>query len=66
MDELKPCPFCDGEAELLISDFGSNVGCTKCRARARSFIHGVDDLDGSDIKAIKAWNTRKGEDNVKI
>lgn len=58
MNDLLPCPFCGGEAELNISDFSSSVKCKECGVKSRCFIHGTDDLDGSDIKAIKAWNVR--------
>lgn len=35
MNELKPCPFCGGKAEMLISEYeGSRkeylVACTEC------------------------------------
>lgn len=68
MNELKPCPFCGGVAELLKSTecggFGlyvehAKVICVRCGATGARF----SDFDyGKDVftyKAIDAWNTRK-------
>ena len=59
MDELKPCPFCGGEAQAYImpcigsSDRGYVVECDQCWAKT-----GYYELrDG----AIAAWN-RRAED----
>lgn len=69
MAELKPCPFCGGEAELEhphsfgVSFEYSGVRCIKCRARIepilKSFSYSSDEL------AIEAWNRRtKIETNI--
>ena len=58
MDELKPCPFCGGDAELLslnnteqgLSPLYWYVVCTN--GCARTFRH------ISDHDAIEAWNRR--------
>ncbi len=53
MSELKPCPFCGGEALLLGSyERGYFVECNDCFAKTSNF--------GSEGKAesIVAWNTR--------
>lgn len=55
MDELKPCPFCGGEAEMLTAEsmnggylFG--IMCNDCRSRG--------DVYDTEAEAIEAWNTR--------
>lgn len=55
MSELKPCPFCGGEANTQIFDKVLNVGCPHCDIRTRFVLH--DELDA----AINAWNTRHVE-----
>ena len=57
LDELKPCPFCGGKAHFI---FDHNreylyVGCNNCRIKLGGFNPRTKD------KAIKCWNTRKGE-----
>ena len=47
---LKPCPFCDGEAELAIVKLWNHVYCKSCHARTTMY--------SSEGQAIEAWNTR--------
>lgn len=76
MVELKPCPFCGGEAELTVSGnwkYGAYiiVRCMDCRASGKGeYFRGIDPYDESlcpleDSKggtaAIRAWNRRVGE-----
>lgn len=48
--ELKPCPFCGGEAQVLNVVHHYMVCCTKC--------YGMVGLFDKERSAIKAWNRR--------
>lgn len=52
MTELKPCPFCGGEASKRLF-YGTRYGvyCDECDAR-------VGGLFGTEAEAVEAWNTR--------
>lgn len=52
-DKLKPCPFCQGEAELDM--LVSIISCKKCYVQ-------IGDIDYTEEKAIKAWNKREPAD----
>lgn len=50
--QLKPCPFCGGEARMLSGDgYWCQIGCIACGGRAEEFPQNWD-------KAIEAWNRR--------
>ena len=55
MSELKPCPFCGGEAHVMAQhwDDGSHVWWVECRACGAE---GKRCDDG--LEAIDAWNMR--------
>lgn len=59
MSELKPCPFCGGEANTLhrphVIDWRYSVGCND--DECRGFI-GLSWLYKTEAEAIAAWNTR--------
>lgn len=50
-EELKTCPFCGGEAEIVISGGDRRVDCKKCGARS--------DWYDTEAEAIAAWNRRE-------
>lgn len=54
MSELKPCPFCGGEAEIMSSGDGfTSIGCLVCNP-----LFGIMLQKTSRAEAIAAWNTR--------
>ena len=65
MDELKPCPFCGGEAEVeqipsaVWDKFVAHCKSSKCIA----FYIGYCDegIYDTKTKAIEAWNGRAGD-----
>lgn len=60
MDELKPCPFCGGEACFTINGLKKRIYCYCWVCGARGFsISYQDKPDQSQIKAVKReWNRR--------
>lgn len=58
MEDLKPCPFCDGEAEVNYVDLGGyedgyEVRCPDCGCGTDYFY--------TKQEAIEAWNRRAYE-----
>lgn len=62
--ELKPCPFCGGDASLIVKEFFGfpeedvyTVACNDCNSRS---------CYSDDRKeTVKVWNTRPAEDALK-
>lgn len=52
MTDLKPCPFCGGEAEFKIFDTICNVECSECFNGTRYYA--LDDYE----QVVAAWNAR--------
>ena len=60
MEELKPCPFCGGEAKIVHGDLGrsgSRVICKDCGC-STAFVS-ISTRYSCDTKAAEAWNTRE-------
>lgn len=53
--ELKPCPFCGGQAHIMQMGFPHWIYCEDCGAK----IHGGKIGDGAEEASIKAWNRRR-------
>lgn len=42
--ELKPCPFCGGEAKIYNNNDACHVRCTVCNATSATWQHGIMEL----------------------
>jgi hypothetical protein len=51
--QLKPCPFCGGDAKLKTREELAYIQCVNVEIHRAMFVDGAD-----DAKAIAAWNTR--------
>lgn len=58
MDELKPCPFCGGEAKVVDHGGFFTVGCTNLDCAAT-----IDLLEPSEENAVADWNRRAAPGN---
>lgn len=64
--ELKPCPFCGGEATLFVApEGGVFVKCVRCGAKTKCRVD--SDAFSKPTNAVKsvieAWNRRVKEEN---
>lgn len=64
--ELKPCPFCSGEAIVHVND-GVKVICRECGVSSKCLVDGYSQgrPNGGAIKSVvKAWNTRRPMERI--
>lgn len=54
--ELKPCPFCGGEAELCSTGVTAYVRCNKCKSTSAAVTAALE-ICAVD-ETIKIWNSR--------
>ena len=59
--KLKPCPFCGGEAHIIIKSFdifnhGAQIVCKECGARTQ-LIEPSCDYNAKE-KCVRLWNKR--------
>lgn len=62
--DLKPCPFCGGEAKLVNTMFAGDmyktVFCLACNANTNNF-NARDEK--SAMRAVDAWNRRANDES---
>lgn len=63
MFDLKPCPFCGGEAVLYV-DNGVRVYCRRCGAQSKTRCDNMSYSKPTNATAavIEAWNRRDGNE----
>lgn len=70
MDNLKPCPFCGGNAVLIAySTCSGAVGCVKCLFRSDKYwdepmTSPKDERKKWKEVAAEAWNRRVSDENA--
>lgn len=66
MDQLKPCPFCGGEAFMeswvARKGFEANVHCNSCSAMVYTITYDFEEQ--AEKNAIEQWNRREPIDKV--
>ena len=61
MFELKPCPFCGGNARLLVNG-GVRVICTRCYVSTRVLKDELESASSAVELSVEAWNRRAKND----
>ena len=60
MTELKPCPFCGGEAKINLFLGNYCVACNNCMGAI------LPAKGMTEEEAVTAWNTRVGENHEEL
>lgn len=58
MAELKPCPFCGGEAKVTVGNFWAWVKCTECQTATKPFEIENGNKEKAMQEAVELWNRR--------
>jgi Lar family restriction alleviation protein len=64
MSELRECPFCGGEAEIIARRYEIarapliKVRCKSCNCQTDGYIKYPNSTDDKEAEAIAAWNRR--------
>ncbi len=63
IEDLLPCPFCDGPAEFMYrnntdNELGIGVRCKACFAQSGLDYQGVKESARDRIDAVERWNRR--------
>ena len=77
MNNLKPCPFCGGQAKSITTIAnppyhygGHRITCTECKAQSAFFynIEYTSEREGNESfkKAVCAWNRRTDDSQLQI
>lgn len=64
MSELKPCPFCGGEAEIKRREFmaiNHQTWYVRCRSNERCYANSQLIDFPTESEAIEAWNRRAND-----
>lgn len=64
-EKLKPCPFCDGKAQIK-SNIYARVECTKCFVISRHYNSNELAIEGWNMRSIKTHGTLKFSPENKI
>lgn len=64
MEKLKPCPFCEGKAQIFTDDEMGYLGNNQYLVKCENCLCGTGHY-GNPGYAIKAWNKRVNEEDTK-